>query len=159
MGNSHDDLIINDTQSLWSEVPELEPFAPEAPSRIYISCHSQMMDNVPQFLPADARGWGDGVSLSWLVRQLDAVRPRNARFYIIVNGCLTNAGRIDRWCRCCRRAQLQSEVPVSLQKSKASCVPELTRLLPQAEPEAEAALNAKSLNSQRTSLQCGPRPC
>ncbi|CAE7230194.1 unnamed protein product, partial [Symbiodinium sp. CCMP2456] len=78
---------------------------------IYISCHSQMMDNDPQFLPADARGWGDGVSLSWLVRQLDAVRPRNARFYIIVNGCLTNAGRIDRWCRCCRRVQLalQSE--------------------------------------------------
>ncbi|CAE7756735.1 unnamed protein product [Symbiodinium microadriaticum] len=60
--------------------------------RIYISCHSQMMDNDPQFLPADARGWGDGVSLSWLVRQLDAVRPRNARFYIIVNGCLTDAG-------------------------------------------------------------------
>ncbi|CAE7239959.1 Dhx34 [Symbiodinium sp. CCMP2592] len=78
---------------------------------IYISCHSQMMDNVPQFLPADARGWGDGVSLSWLVRRLDAVQHKNARFYIIVNGCLTNAGRIDRWCRCCRRVQqmLQSE--------------------------------------------------
>ena len=94
-------------------------------ARIYISCHSQMMDNDPQFLPADARGWGDGVSLSWLVRQLDAVRPRNARFYIIVNGCLTDAGRVDRWCRCCRRVQqtLQSEATASL-KIKPTCVPE-----------------------------------
>ncbi|CAE7586934.1 unnamed protein product, partial [Symbiodinium sp. KB8] len=86
------DLMERNVDSLVDLVVAKLQGLEDARVLIYISCHSQMMDNDPQFLPADARGWGDGVSLSWLVRQLDAVRPRNARFYIIVNGCLTDAG-------------------------------------------------------------------
>ncbi|CAE7586951.1 unnamed protein product [Symbiodinium microadriaticum] len=56
---------------------------------IYISCHAQTYFGIPQFLPVDAHGWGDGVSVYWLAYKV-LEQTNIGSLHVWVNGCLTD---------------------------------------------------------------------
>eukprot|EP00435_Cladocopium_sp_Y103_P063408 s524_g25.t1 len=65
---------------------------------MHISCHSQTVFGCPQFLPADAGVFGDGVSIFKLVRKLSSVAGcRGARIHVTVNGCMEIPRGLERF--------------------------------------------------------------
>ena len=96
------DLKKNDVESMLGQV---EPHVRGADWPIvwlHISCHAQFVYGCPQFLPADAGGWRDGVPILPLVRNLSSTDGcKNARIHVTLNGCMDMPGLRERiWWGC-----------------------------------------------------------
>lgn len=96
------DLKKNDVESMLGQVEPHVRGANGPIIRLHISCHAQFVYGCPQFLPADAGGWRDGVPILPLVKNLSSIDGcRNARIHVTLNGCMDIPGWRERlWWGC-----------------------------------------------------------
>lgn len=92
------DLMKNQVEAMLGQI---EPHLRGANGPIvwmHISCHSQTVFGCPQFLPADAGVFGDGVSIFKLVRKLSSVLGcHGARIHVTLNGCMEIPRGLERF--------------------------------------------------------------
>ncbi|CAK9111807.1 Uncharacterized protein SCF082_LOCUS51860 [Durusdinium trenchii] len=90
-------LKKDDVEAMLHQIQQFLGGAVRSTIFLYISCHSQTNFGSPQFLPADARRWGDGVSIFTLVKRLSNIAGcRHAKIHVMMNGCLQISERLDR---------------------------------------------------------------
>eukprot|EP00438_Fugacium_kawagutii_P022944 Skav226781 [mRNA] locus=scaffold8:308444:309499:- [translate_table: standard] len=97
------DLKKNGIEAMLDQIEAHLRGAIEPVVWLHISCHSQTVCGCPQFLPADAGRWGDGVSIFELVGKVSSfVQHARARIHVTVNGCMDFPSRFERLVWFCR---------------------------------------------------------
>ena len=73
---------------------------------IYISCHSRTVFGCPEFLPADAGRWGEGVPIFRMVRRLSSIDCcSNLRIHVMLNGCMEIPGGLEHLFWLCKHGR------------------------------------------------------